>query len=258
MERDRDVERGDTTAGGDETIQEGSLIIEERMNRREGLVEYEGTVGAGGTASGSGSMGGGGAMSEQTDAGPLGGAAMQAGATILGGTGNTAMVDDATTMSGAMESGGSGGGGMGSGGSGLSMSTDNTASGAMAADTAVVGVLGQIQEGMRVVDAAGDDIGKVDFVKMGDPQAATTMGQGMGDAGGTGDILGDVGDVFQGGDDAPDVEEPMRSQLLRTGFIKVDGKGWFDKDHYVPADQIAGVSGDAVTLTVAKEGLTSS
>src|SRR3712207_8107999 len=38
-------------------------------------------------------------------------------------------------------------------------------------DTVEGGPISQVQEGMRVVDAAGDDVGKVDYVKMGDPSA---------------------------------------------------------------------------------------
>ena len=36
--------------------------------------------------------------------------------------------------------------------------------------------LEQITEGMQVVDAAGEELGKVEFISMGDPQAATTAG----------------------------------------------------------------------------------
>src|SRR5207249_1306676 len=34
----------------------------------------------------------------------------------------------------------------------------------------------RVQEGMRVIDANGDDIGSVEHLKMGDPEALTTAG----------------------------------------------------------------------------------
>jgi len=193
------------------------------------------------------------------DAG-LSGDAMQAGAAILAGTGSTALVDDAASMVG--------------GGSDAipTMSTDNTAASGATADTAAGGLLTQVREGMTVLDAAGDEIGKVDYVRAGDPQAATTMGQETGDdtvggvvapvgsasGGGTGAGSGVAigGVVGTGGtDDLGDVEEPLRSQLLRTGYFRVDGKGWFNTDRYITPDQITGVSGDGVTLKRRKDDL---
>src|SRR5437660_707247 len=36
--------------------------------------------------------------------------------------------------------------------------------------------IARVQEGMRVVDATGEQVGKVAYVKMGDPEAVTTQG----------------------------------------------------------------------------------
>ena len=300
-DRNRDL----TSDDGDEMIRDGDVIIEERMNRRDGLVEYEGTVGAGESPAGSGTDDtGGGTLIDPTTArtdiqsqdpdqtmvgdgrlvveermgrrdglvdhegtvgnagagtdettndtgGLLGGTAMQAGATILGGTGSTAMVDDAATMAGGL--GDDAGVQVGtSSGSGIDMSTDNSATGRIATDTAASGPIAMVQDHMKVVDANGEDLGKVEYIKLGDPQTATTSGQEMG-VGGAVDALGDVGDVLLGEDTEPDVEEPLRSQLLRTGFVKIDGKGWFGTDRYVPADQIASVTDDTVRLSVTKD-----
>jgi len=130
------------------------------------------------------------------------------------------------------------------------MSTDNSMGTAGLDSPSTVSLEG-IQEGMKVVDANGDDIGKVDYVKLGDPQAATTAGE-MGT--GTDTILAGATAVL-GGDAEPDVPEPFRSELLREGFIKVDGKGWFDTDRYLRASDIAGVSDDSVQLRIAKEAV---
>ena len=250
----------------DDTIRDGSLVIEERMNRRDGLVEYDGTVGAGtDTASETDRLLEG--ASSGTGVSP----AMQAGASILGGTGTTAMVDDGASLVGGEPATGSAYDST-SGSSGMDMSTDNTASGRAASGTAQAGIIGMVRDKMKVVDANGEDLGKVEYIKLGDPQAATTAGQGLGAGTGTGaGVLGAAGSgtnaVSDGaatpllggdsylGDLEPNVDEPLRSELLRSGFIKIDGKGWIDTDRYVPADQIASVANDTVMLSVTKERL---
>ena len=108
----------------------------------------------------------------------------------------------------------------------------------------------QVHKGMKVVDAAGDEIGTVEIVKMGDPQAATLSGNA--------DTWEGVGRGFAnifGWDSEPDLPPQLAAQLLRVGFIKIDAKGLFAKDRYVSADRIAGVSGDTVRLTVNKDDL---
>jgi hypothetical protein len=104
----------------------------------------------------------------------------------------------------------------------------------------------QPDDSMRVVDATGETIGNVDYIKMGDPGAATVDSVAPSAPG----LL----EAFPGGGE-PDVPEPLRSRLLRQGYIKVDGKGWIDTDRYVPADEIGRVAGDIVRLTVDKDQL---
>jgi hypothetical protein len=109
----------------------------------------------------------------------------------------------------------------------------------------------RIQEGMKVIDLNGDDLGKVEYIQMGDPQAATTEGNDLPEPG----LLGRVAIAFAGDEREPEVHEPLRSQLLRIGFIKVDGGGLLAEDRYVRSDQIARVSGDTVTLSISKHRL---
>ena len=242
----------DQSLTDENTIRDGDVIIDERMNRREGLAAYEGTVDATQTPTAS-------EANRVLDDVPTSGRspAMQAGATILGGTGSTALVDDGTTMSEAADypTGETSAETMSlsrSDSSNLDRSTDNTAAGGVAADTMASGPIGMVREKMKVVDANGDELGKVDYVHLGDPQAATTAGQTMDVTGNS--LVEDAAMAFGGGVE-PSVDEPLRSQLLRTGFVKIDGKGWFGSDRYVPADQIASVSGDTVTLSATKETL---
>ncbi|CAA9559278.1 MAG: hypothetical protein AVDCRST_MAG19-1669 [uncultured Thermomicrobiales bacterium] len=116
------------------------------------------------------------------------------------------------------------------------MTSDNTAS-----PSPMTGIINAVRPGMRVVDASGEELGTVDDVKMGDPGAATVGA----------DMLAEPG-LF-GADAEPDVPEPLRSRLLRFGYVRIDVKGWFDTDRYLTADLIGRVSGDAVILTVAKD-----
>jgi hypothetical protein len=108
-------------------------------------------------------------------------------------------------------------------------------------DTFRSGRLGPIQfvqDGMRVVDTSGRQIGKVELVKLGDPDAVTSKGQ----------------ETVRG---EPRISGEPRELLLRTGFVKVDRKGFLRPDAYVAADQIDRVEGDTVRLSVTDQDLLS-
>ncbi|MDF2759898.1 MAG: hypothetical protein K0S99_2532 [Thermomicrobiales bacterium] len=122
----------------------------------------------------------------------------------------------------------------------LSMSTDNTPEGEIFSDTVEGGPISQVTIGDRVVDSTGKELGKVKFVKMGDPNAATDEGQGDYNPG----ILGLGGDLYEMGD----LPEQVRHQFLRVGFIHID-VSWA-KDHYAGAGQIARVEDNTVYLSV--------
>lgn len=108
-----------------------------------------------------------------------------------------------------------------------------------------------VRTGMVVIDADGERIGPVEYVQMGDPKAVTTRGEGETDAPWPIALGEALADTF----DEPDVPEPLRSRLLRHGFIKVDGPGpdFYDTDLYVLADAITDVAGETVKLSVRKE-----
>jgi hypothetical protein len=99
-----------------------------------------------------------------------------------------------------------------------------------------LGPITQVVEGMGVVDADGTEIGKVEFVKMGDPQAVTT-----------------VGEEAPGGE--PHVAGEIRDRLLRIGFIKIDRKGFLRPDAYAAADEIDHVQDRTVHLLVHDKNL---
>lgn len=104
----------------------------------------------------------------------------------------------------------------------------------------------KVYEGMQVVDSQGEKIGKVEAVKMGDPQAVTTTGEGL-EKGGLFHQV--VTSIF-----GPEIKLPqsLRDNLLRSGFIKIDGTDLLDTDRFVPANKIASVTNDTVRLSVPK------
>ncbi|WP_212990844.1 hypothetical protein [Actinoplanes auranticolor] len=108
--------------------------------------------------------------------------------------------------------------------------------------------MAQIRAGMRVVDQSGDDVGTVKLVRMGDPQAVTTEGQGGG--GGLAETLAGV----IGGTE-PDVPAQFAAQLLRSGYLKIDCSGVLAGDAYVPADEVATVRDDIVHLSSDSDSL---
>lgn len=105
----------------------------------------------------------------------------------------------------------------------------------------------RVRIGMPVVDVTGEVLGRVSYIQMGDPEADTVSRLVAEKP----SYLGPVKNVFS---DEPELPEPFHRQLLRVGFIKVDGPGFFHHTHrYVRADQIADVAAGQVRLTLPKE-----
>ncbi|MET8870248.1 hypothetical protein AB0K18_44910 [Nonomuraea sp. NPDC049421] len=111
-------------------------------------------------------------------------------------------------------------------------------------------VIDQVQSGMKVVDSDGKELGTVEFVKLGDPAAATTEGQESDPRPGVVPILADV---FT--DPEPDLPPALAARLVRTGFVKVDAKGLFSRDLYVTPDQVARIDGNVVHLSAGRGAL---
>lgn len=112
-------------------------------------------------------------------------------------------------------------------------------------------LMARIARGMRVVDRTGNDLGNVEYVRMGDRQGPSPRG-----------ARGHASDGFleelkraAGALDNPFVQDALRKRLLQVGFFKVDGKGLLDSELYVAADTIADVTPDRVRLTVGKNQL---
>src|SRR5215207_5463528 len=110
--------------------------------------------------------------------------------------------------------------------------------------------IAELNDGMLVLDSAGEEIGTVEFVKMGNPEAVTGEGQTAGDDGG---ITALIARTFGGAE--PSVPPDEAARLVRLGFFKVDGKGMFAGDLYVAADEVATVREDTVYLNKTKADL---
>jgi hypothetical protein len=127
--------------------------------------------------------------------------------------------------------------------------------------------LERVRTGMKVVDAAGHDIGKVAFVKMSDPVAETEEAEtdryhgeviaapspSLGDSSGRPMVAMPVGPANN--EIEEEVPEPIRARLLRKGYLRIDGALLFGKDRYVFGDQIASVGDDVVKLNVNQDAL---
>src|SRR5579875_25947 len=140
-------------------------------------------------------------------------------------------------------------------------------------------LIGRIREGMDVRDPSGHKVGTVDLIQAGDPEAVTTQGQPgdtptaenpaipavapmapngpLGTAGGPTGVP--VGGIFALGTGAeskePDVPPEFAARLVRTGYVKVNTKGIFKSDVYVPADQISDVDADQVFIKLDNDEL---
>jgi hypothetical protein len=104
-----------------------------------------------------------------------------------------------------------------------------------------------VRRGMSVVDLAGEHVGIVELVKAGDPEAAASRGQT------TGGLVEEAERALRSGE--PRMPSELASQLVRVGFVKVDGKGILGRDVYVAAVQVKDVVDDVVHLGVSQTEL---
>ena len=112
-----------------------------------------------------------------------------------------------------------------------------------------VGLLDQVQPKMKVFDTDGVELGSVEDVSMSDAGAVTTAGEDPSRSRG---IFGGKGWI---GGREPRVPEPMRTRLLRVGYIKLHGHDLPHHQRYVRGDCIASVENGRVELSVRKEEL---
>jgi hypothetical protein len=117
--------------------------------------------------------------------------------------------------------------------------------------TVDAGPIAGVEIGMPVVDVDGTPLGVVEYLDMSDPEAVTTDGNRLEPVGGW---LRDLASVISGSNMMePRVAEPLRTRLVRTGFIKLAAPGLLHHHRYVRADRIARVRDGRVELVVRAE-----
>jgi hypothetical protein len=118
-------------------------------------------------------------------------------------------------------------------------------------------LLTQIDEGMMVYDCAGEKLGTVEHVYLGEVSSdvdkrgggpVTAPSPGSGES----SLIEDVAMAIFPSDHVP---ETLRQRLLRHGFVRIDSTGLLAADRYVMPNQIADVSEDRVTLRVSRDEL---
>jgi hypothetical protein len=111
------------------------------------------------------------------------------------------------------------------------------------------GLMAQIAIGMDVADSSGEVIGKVKYLQNGDLEAV--------DVGSHAPVPGQAMAVAFGAKLEPDVPEGLVPRLLRTGYIKIEDKRHFRRDHhyYALADEIVSVDAGVVRLSKALDEL---
>lgn len=111
-----------------------------------------------------------------------------------------------------------------------------------------------IDIGTRVFDSERHEIGRVDGLKYPENATAPDIEPATVDAADTPEdntIIGAMAEAF-GREDIP---EPLRSQLLRDGYIHLDARGLFARDRYILPEQIARVDADGIQLNVTRDAL---
>jgi hypothetical protein len=103
-------------------------------------------------------------------------------------------------------------------------------------------VIEQVREGMHVVTPDGKKVGKVEDLKMGDPEAVTSDGQTDPATGGlTGTVINDFAETSG-------LPRHTAERLLRLGYVKVDRSGLFTGHAYLASDELDRVEGDTLWL----------
>jgi hypothetical protein len=118
-------------------------------------------------------------------------------------------------------------------------------------------LLNQIYEGMRVYDRTAEKIGTVEYVYLGDlTEADDEQGHRLWTPSVFGSHERSLIEEFARDVALTDaLPDPLREQLLRHGFIRINSTGLFTADRYAKPEHIANVSDDSVTLRVTRDEL---
>ena len=120
-------------------------------------------------------------------------------------------------------------------------------------------ILTQVHKGMHVHDVRDQHIGSVAFVHFGAAsEAQQELGVGPASASRADEpemrrdsLIDNIAEAF----DPNEVPRELQEKLLISGYIRLDTSGLFASDRFITPEQIAGVSGDTVQLSVNREQL---
>ncbi len=115
-------------------------------------------------------------------------------------------------------------------------------------------ILDLIEEGMKVYDRDGDEVGEVDGLHYG-ASGDYRYGQAPTASASPDDYVDPVTDFLQDVFNPDRLPEELRERLLNNGFLHVDGPGLLDRDRFVLPEQIAAVNDDGVQLRVSRDEL---
>lgn len=118
-------------------------------------------------------------------------------------------------------------------------------------------ILNEVREDMRVCDNAGNEIGRVRQVYLGEVSGEINeRGDGPATAVESQWHNNTLVDYVARGLAADEpLPEVLRNRMLREGYILIDSSGLFASDRYALPDQIEGVSDDCVRLRLSKDKL---
>ncbi len=111
-----------------------------------------------------------------------------------------------------------------------------------------------IYKGMKVFDRAHHQIGRVEdfrFSENEDMPGIEPAELDEADRDRPETLMDAIAEAF-GRDE---IEEPLRSRLLREGYVLLDADGLFARDRYILPEQIDSASGDELVLNVEKDEL---
>jgi hypothetical protein len=110
-----------------------------------------------------------------------------------------------------------------------------------------------LEIGMKVYDSELREIGTVDGLKY--PENATAPAVEPATAGNAAGEDATLVDAVAEAFGREEVPEPLRSQLLRDGYVHLDAKGLFASDRYILPEQISRLTADGIQLNVTKDAL---
>jgi hypothetical protein len=111
----------------------------------------------------------------------------------------------------------------------------------------------QIEVGMKVFDSELNEIGRVDGLKY--PENAIAPGVEPATPGLINREDETIVDAVAEAFGREEVPEPLRSQLLRDGYVHLDTKGLFASDRYILPEQIARMVAGGIQLNVTRDAL---